>query len=81
MRWTPLTTLTLALPSRHAFDATYNPYAHHPQDETMMPPPISTLTTPYASAPRLIFSASYNSYAPAAPSRYVSDATLNPPYA
>ncbi|MBW0570452.1 hypothetical protein O181_110167 [Austropuccinia psidii MF-1] len=34
----------------------------------MMPPPISALTTPYASAP-------------AEPSRYASDTALNPPYA
>ncbi|MBW0539269.1 hypothetical protein O181_078984 [Austropuccinia psidii MF-1] len=39
------------------------------QDETTMHPPIYTLTTPY------------NPYAPAAPSRYASNATLNPPYA
>ncbi|MBW0525428.1 hypothetical protein O181_065143 [Austropuccinia psidii MF-1] len=41
-----------------------------PQYETKMPPPISDLTTPSA----------YNSYAPVEPSRYASDATLNPPY-
>ncbi|MBW0551904.1 hypothetical protein O181_091619 [Austropuccinia psidii MF-1] len=52
-----------------------------PQDETTMPPPISALTTPYASAAPLFFSAAYSSYASAAPSIYASDATLNPPYA
>ncbi|MBW0490895.1 hypothetical protein O181_030610 [Austropuccinia psidii MF-1] len=51
-----------------------------PQNETTMLPPISALTTPYASAPRLFFYAAYNYYAPMAPSRYASDTTLNPPY-
>ncbi|MBW0520064.1 hypothetical protein O181_059779 [Austropuccinia psidii MF-1] len=38
------------------------------QDETMTPPPISALTTPYTSAPCLIFSSASHPYAPAAPS-------------
>ncbi|MBW0528829.1 hypothetical protein O181_068544 [Austropuccinia psidii MF-1] len=85
------TILTISVPSQHASNAAYHPYAcmparhapdtaclgypltllQPPQDETMMLPPISTLTTP----------AAYNFYAPAAPSRYASEATLNPPYA
>ncbi|MBW0493033.1 hypothetical protein O181_032748 [Austropuccinia psidii MF-1] len=50
---------------------------HSPQAETKMPPP-HLCPHPH---PRLIFSAAYNSYTPAAPSRYASEATLNPPYA
>ncbi|MBW0497193.1 hypothetical protein O181_036908 [Austropuccinia psidii MF-1] len=39
------------VPSRHASNSTLHPYACRPQDVTPMQPPISTLTTPYASAP------------------------------
>ncbi|MBW0546142.1 hypothetical protein O181_085857 [Austropuccinia psidii MF-1] len=67
-----LTIFNLAVPSQHASNSAYHPYAcsalptcllnpphtgliltllKPPQDETMMPPPISALTTPYASAP------------------------------
>ncbi|MBW0510856.1 hypothetical protein O181_050571 [Austropuccinia psidii MF-1] len=88
---------TCIVPAQHASNVAYHPYARSalltclqrpphtgpilmllqpPQDETMMPPPISALTTPYASAPL-----PYHPYAPAAHSRYASDATLNPPYA
>ncbi|MBW0491163.1 hypothetical protein O181_030878 [Austropuccinia psidii MF-1] len=52
-----------------------------PQDETTMLPP--SLPSPLLTLlnPLLIFSTAYNSYAPAAPSRYASNAVLNPPYA
>ncbi|MBW0591062.1 hypothetical protein O181_130777 [Austropuccinia psidii MF-1] len=43
---------TCGVASRHASDAAYHPYARiHPQDQKMMLLPISSLTTPYASAP------------------------------
>ncbi|MBW0500605.1 hypothetical protein O181_040320 [Austropuccinia psidii MF-1] len=41
-------------------------HPHRPPDVTVTLPPISAFTTPYA---------------PAVPSRYTSDTTLNPPYA
>ncbi|MBW0539377.1 hypothetical protein O181_079092 [Austropuccinia psidii MF-1] len=65
--------LTLAQSSRPLMILTL---LQPPQDDTMMPPPISALTTPYASTP-----SPYHPYAPTARSRYASDATLNPPYA
>ncbi|MBW0580958.1 hypothetical protein O181_120673 [Austropuccinia psidii MF-1] len=43
---------TCGVPSQHASDAADHPYACiPPQDETITPPPISALTTPYASTP------------------------------
>ncbi|MBW0563325.1 hypothetical protein O181_103040 [Austropuccinia psidii MF-1] len=51
---------------------------HPPPDETLTLPPISTLTIPYASAPRLILSLAYNHYAPAGPSSHGSDTALTP---
>ncbi|MBW0477170.1 hypothetical protein O181_016885 [Austropuccinia psidii MF-1] len=45
-------------------------------DVTPTLPPMSALTTPYASTP-----ATYNPYAPTAPSRYTSNSVINPPYA
>ncbi|MBW0547159.1 hypothetical protein O181_086874 [Austropuccinia psidii MF-1] len=117
---TLLTILTLAVPSQHASDAPYHPYAHgvpsrHASDATyhpytcILPAQHSSVAAyhPYASSalltclprpphtlppsppspplmlphPQLIFSAASHPYAPAEPSRYASDATLNPPYA
>ncbi|MBW0557050.1 hypothetical protein O181_096765 [Austropuccinia psidii MF-1] len=60
----------------------YHPYARgHPQDETMIPGPLSALPPLTLLQPCLIFSATFNSYAHAAPSRYVSNAALNALYA
>ncbi|MBW0523364.1 hypothetical protein O181_063079 [Austropuccinia psidii MF-1] len=51
-----------------------------PPDEIPTLPPISALTTPYASAPRLILPSAYNHYAPEVPSSYASNAALTPAY-
>ncbi|MBW0508479.1 hypothetical protein O181_048194 [Austropuccinia psidii MF-1] len=60
----------LAVPSQHASDAplTLAQSSRPLIIFTLLQLPISTLTTPYASAPRLISSAAYKSYAPGAPS-------------
>ncbi|MBW0573515.1 hypothetical protein O181_113230 [Austropuccinia psidii MF-1] len=54
-------------------------HPHPPPDETPTLPPISSLTTLYASAPRLIFSLAYNPYAAVGPSSYASNASLTHP--
>ncbi|MBW0507035.1 hypothetical protein O181_046750 [Austropuccinia psidii MF-1] len=86
---------TASGPSSYASKAALSPpYASsHPLNMPPMLLTILTLAVPshwpdpYVPAaphlhphhPCLFFSAAYNSYAPAAPSRYASDATLNPP--
>ncbi|MBW0572732.1 hypothetical protein O181_112447 [Austropuccinia psidii MF-1] len=81
------------LPSLHPYSACPTCLQHClpslcsqcPPDMPLTPP--SHWPDPYAPAaphlhpyhPHLFFSAAYNSYAPAAPSRYASDPTLNPP--
>ncbi|MBW0509644.1 hypothetical protein O181_049359 [Austropuccinia psidii MF-1] len=68
-----LTILTLAVPSRHASDAPYHPYAHavpsqHASDAPYHPycPPNMPPMPPETG---LIVKAAYNPYAPASPSR------------
>ncbi|MBW0509487.1 hypothetical protein O181_049202 [Austropuccinia psidii MF-1] len=66
------------LPSRHASDTALTPPSASSRwinPQLCLPSLCScrALTTPYASAPPLIFSATYHPYAPAEPSRYASN--------